>query len=106
MTGLELSVPDDSPWEIAIDDEGNSDPNVKELPMIVNVGGFNFIPIHDFVPRVQQNQYKSSTYYGADANYISSYGDQRYIGLTNGKNNNYSKGDGANYIPQKPDQVN
>ena len=106
MTGLELSVPDESPWEIAIDDEGNSDPNVKELPMIVNVGGFNFIPIHDFVPRVQQNQYKSSTYYGADANYISSYGNQRYIGLTNGKNNNYSKGDGANYIPQKPDQVN
>ena len=106
MTGLELSVPDDSPWEIAIDDEGNSDSSVKELPMIVNVGGFNFIPIHDFVPRVQQNSFNSSTYFGADANYINTYGAQRYIGLTNGISNNYDTGIGTNYSTQKPDQVN
>ena len=70
MSGLTLEVPQESPWEIGITDAGNltsissgsstreinSDPSVvQEMPMIVNVSGFQFTPIHDFVPRLQRN---------------------------------------------------
>jgi len=66
MKGLNLEIPTESPWEIALPDEGNkafaqdgstilSDASVKELPMIIKVTGFTFIPIHNFVPKVQKN---------------------------------------------------
>jgi hypothetical protein len=99
ITGMSLDVPDDSPWDISINDEGGSDPTVKELPMIIKVSGFNFVPIHDFVPRIQQNSFKQTDYLGADGNFISNYGKERYISLNNGRNNNYDKN---NYVPQKP----
>ena len=103
ITGMSLEVPDDSPWDISINDEGGSDSTVKELPMIIKVSGFNFIPIHEFVPRVQQNSYNNSEYEGAGANWIETYGRQRYLALNNARNNNYDAGsDGFNYVPQKP----
>jgi len=103
ITGMTLDVPDDSPWDISINDEGGSDSTVKELPMIITVSGFNFVPIHEFVPRVQQNSYNNSEYEGAGANWIESYGRERYLALNNARNNNYDAGaDGFNYVPQKP----
>ncbi len=102
VTGMTLDVPDDSPWDISINDTGDSDSSVKELPMIVKVSGFNFTPIHNFVPRIQQNSYAESEYQGASENYIESYGKERYVALNNGRNNNYDSGDGENYVPQKP----
>ena len=103
ITGMSLEVPDDSPWDISINDEGGSDSTVKELPMIIKVSGFNFIPIHEFVPRAQQNSYNNSEYEGAGANWIESYGRERYLALNNARNNNYDAGaDGFNYVPQKP----
>ena len=99
VTGMSLEIPDDSPWDISINPEGGSDSTVKELPMIIKVSGFNFIPIHNFVPRIQQNDYKESTYQGADKNFIEKYGKERYVALNNGYNNNY---DDVNYVPQKP----
>jgi len=102
ITGMSLEVPDDSPWDIALGPDGASDSTVKEMPMIIKVSGFNFIPIHDFVPRVQQNTFANSVHQGAEANYINSYGKERYLALNNGFNNNYSSGKGYNYIPQKP----
>ena len=99
VTGMSLEIPDDSPWDISINPEGGSDSTVKELPMIIKVSGFNFIPIHNFVPRIQQNDYKESTYQGADENFIETYGKERYVALNNGYNNNY---DDVNYVPQKP----
>ena len=57
MKGITLDVPTESPWEIGINDENNTnDSSVKELPMIVKVTGFQFTPIHNFVPKVQQNE--------------------------------------------------
>jgi uncharacterized membrane protein YgcG len=38
-------------WEIAIDENGNTDASVAQLPHIVKVKSFEFIPIHNFVPR-------------------------------------------------------
>ena len=102
ITGMSLNVPNDSPWDIALDEVGGSDSTVKEMPMIIEVSGFNFIPIHDFVPRIQQNTFANSIHQGAEANYINSYGKERYLALNNGFNNNYSSGEGYNYVPQKP----
>jgi len=102
VTGMSLDVPDDSPWDISINDTGDSDSSVKELPMIIKVSGFNFIPIHEFVPRKQQNTYQDSDYQGASENFISTYGKERYISLNNGRNNNYDPSPGQNYVPQKP----
>ena len=46
--------------KLAINDQGQSDSTVKELPHIVKVSGFNFIPIHEFVPRLQQNSHSDN----------------------------------------------
>jgi len=62
INSINYSVPTESPWEIGINDlKGNafnSDHTVKELPHIIKVTGFSFTPIHQFVPRLQQNTYE------------------------------------------------
>ena len=84
INGLSLEVPQESPWDIAIADEvikkGSGDPNVKEMPHICNVS-MEYTPIHRFTPQLQDNTW--------DGKEIKTYGDQRYIGLTQGSNNNY-----------------
>ena len=123
MSGLTLEVPEDSPWEIGITDannltsinqigpvgrEINSDPSVQEMPMIVNVSGFQFTPIHDFVPRVQRNDFNGGKVEGG-GKFISSYGPERFINLRGGLGNNYDGGPGntntsnnsLNYMPPK-----
>jgi hypothetical protein len=125
MTGLTLDVPTESPWEIGIPDntnirfvpgtEGNpdreifTDPSVKELPMIIKVTGFNFIPIHDFVPKVQNNNFASGKTLEGGGTFVGSYGPERYIALSSagkgkstGTFNNYDGGNqNLNYIPKK-----
>ena len=105
MKGLTLDIPPESPWEIAIPDSNNisiinpdnsntaikTDPSVKELPMIINVSGFEFIPIHDFVPKVQQNNFAGSK--------LTKFGKQHYINLAAATGNNYDgQGNNLNYI--------
>ena len=114
MKGLNLEIPTESPWEIALPDEGNkafaqdgstilSDPSVKELPMIIRVTGFTFIPIHNFIPKVQNNFFplKSGAKLEGGGTFVGEYGQEQYIGLaTTGGKNNYSGGTGnLNYIP-------
>jgi hypothetical protein len=67
IKGITYTVPQESPWEIGITEEGGSDESVKELPHMIKVSGFEFIPIQDFVPAR----------------------GQRFISLSNGYNNNY-----------------
>jgi hypothetical protein len=67
-------LPDDSTWEIGIDENGGYDSSVKELPHRIDVSGFTFVPIHNFLPS-KVNNISSPT--------------QRYIALSNGVNNNY-----------------
>ena len=90
MKGIQYTVPMESPWEIAIPDtqiinESGvlSDKSVKELPMIIKVSGFQFIPIHDFVPEIQKNGYGGGD--SNDTGKVSTFGEQRYISLANGK---------------------
>jgi len=120
MKGLNLEIPTESPWEIALPDEGNkafaqdgstilSDASVKELPMIIKVTGFTFIPIHDFVPGVQKNFFplKNGSELKGGGTFVGEYGQEQYIGLaTTGGKNNYSGGKGnINYVPSRVDVV-
>lgn len=82
ITGLNYSIPENSPWEIAINDVGEADNSVKELSHIIKVTGFNFIPIHNFVPKIQKRV-------GIDGD---TFGNERYIALAKGtgpNSNNY-----------------
>ena len=66
MKSITYDIPQESPWEIALpygSEEGgtplnvSSDSTVKEVPHMIKVTGFQFIPIHDFVPSVQKNSF-------------------------------------------------
>lgn len=94
ITNLSYEMNDDnSTWEIAIPDGDQDpffDPSVKELPHLIRVNNFSFIPIHNFVPRLQQNNFD-------DKGTLTSFSSERYIALNNGGSNNY---DEINYIKQ------
>lgn len=86
ITGLSLSPMKGSPWEIAIDENGDKDDSVSELPHIIKVSGFGFTPIHTFRPEKQILGPKLSK--EGDTNKdidITEYGKQRYIALKNSK---------------------
>ena len=74
ITNLSYDLINDTPWEIAIDEEGNADSTVKQLSHIVKVTSFTFVPIHRFAPRKQQLGFGSDSF-------VSSYGDERFIAL-------------------------
>jgi hypothetical protein len=57
INSINYSVPQESPWEIGINDTVGYDTSVKELPHIIRVTGFSFTPIHKFVPKLQKNTY-------------------------------------------------
>jgi hypothetical protein len=83
---------DNDSWEIGINDSTpvKSDSSVKELPHIIRVKGFNFIPIHEFVPRLQQNNYGTLNLTDTSID-NNTYGDERYIALSTGGKTNYDK---------------
>ena len=106
MKGISFSVPQESPWEIGINDssipgagfnENRSDKSVKELPFIIKVSGFNFVPIHNFVPQVQKNIFAETNQEGTSTQGdLITFGSERYIALSNGFTQNYTKnGDGV-----------
>ena len=66
----------------------------KELPMYVDVS-ISFKPIHNFVPKIQQNDYEGLAIPGG-GKYISTFGKERYIALKNALNNQY---DSFNFAP-------
>ena len=77
---IALASPDRD-WETAIPDDETrnelgilSDSSVKELPFMIKVSGFQFTPIHSFVPNVQKNDFDKN----GD---ITTFGKQRYIAL-------------------------
>jgi len=93
ITGFSYEMNEDNAtWEIGINDEGKSDDSVKELPHLIKVNGFNFIPIHDFVPRLQQNAF-------GENGFISEYGDERFIALR-AETTNYDNIDDQDNVPK------
>jgi hypothetical protein len=115
ITSMTLDVPQESPWEIGIPVSGGEEKDVKELPHIIKVTNVQFIPIHNFVPQLQQNKYNGPGA-GIESKYLSSFGKERYIALSTGApdgnggggNNNYGTEDGSpvngahNYIQLSP----
>lgn len=102
MKGISYTVPTESPWDIAISETSTenefgivtNDPSTKEMPMMIKVSGFQFIPIHDFVPSIQKNFYGNTNDAGTDdTGKVSTFGDQRYIALANGKSSKYNNYD-------------
>lgn len=74
ITSLNVEIPQESPWEIGINENGDYDSSVKELPLLLNVS-MNFLPIHTFVPR-------------KDTNYQSN-PSSKFIALSTGAEDNY-----------------
>ena len=107
ITNLNYEIPQEATWEIGINNIGESDNSVKELPHMIKVSSFTFTPIHNFVPRKQINTYggtgvatggtdeKGNPLYGDQ---VSSFGDQRFIALSNGSSENYNN----TFLPTKP----
>ena len=105
IESLSLNIPDNSPWEVAIAGapEGGTDigiggglrhdTSVKELPHILEVSGFSFRPIHDFVVQKQKLGFENGV--------VSSYGLQRYIALASSKPTNT----GYNVNKTKPENT-
>jgi hypothetical protein len=54
INSLTFDIPEESPWEIGINDDGKRDQNIKQLPHMIKVTGFNFTPIHTFKPEKQR----------------------------------------------------
>jgi len=99
LTTLTYTIPDDTTWEIAIDNEGKSDPTVKELPHRIEVS-LAFTPIEDFLPSRQTLEYDVKGVLQAKI------GPQRFISLANGEKseknsfNNYEGDNGLEKYPQ------
>ena len=70
IKGLTYTIPDESTWEIGIDENGAYDNSVKELAHMIKVSGFTFIPIQDIVPEK---------------------GKSKFIALDNGTNTNWDE---------------
>jgi len=101
ITGFSYEMNEENAtWEIGITDDTivQSDSSVKELPHLIKVTGFNFIPIHKFVPRLQQNTY------GDPENFYDSntYGNEKYIALSAGTIDNYTRKDTPNIEQLNP----
>lgn len=54
ITSLDYSIPEESPWEIGIDDDGNPTDakDIRQVPHMIEIK-LDFIPIHSFRPEKQ-----------------------------------------------------
>ena len=63
IKSLTYDIPEETPWEIGIDNVGGEDTSVKELPHMIKVTNLSFIPIQHFLPRVAKPDNQSNTRY-------------------------------------------
>jgi hypothetical protein len=78
ITSLTFDIPEESPWEIGIDDDGNrlDVKDVRQVPHMIKVTGFNFTPIHKFRP---EKQTWSEQTPGTNSTELEVLGGQHYI---------------------------
>jgi len=82
---VNYEISEDSTWEIARTFSGLIDETVKQLHHMIKVN-FDFTPIHDFVPRKQQNDYSTND---DDYGLITKYGDEHFIALDYNNTSSY-----------------
>jgi len=90
ITSLTFDIPEESPWEIGIDDAGNRlDVNdVRQVPHMIKVTGFNFTPIHKFRP---EKQTFLNDILGTDSIRLLGTGKQRYVDQRRPESTNYDE---------------
>ena len=76
IEGITLDVPEESPWEIGIDNNGEHVGDISQVPHIVRVTGFTFTPIENFRPEKQQLDFDNN-------GEITIFGNQKYLTLDN-----------------------
>jgi hypothetical protein len=90
IKSITYDVPEETPWEIGIDEVGGEDTSVKELPHMIKVTGLTFVPIQHFLPRVANPSNQKNT---------------RYIALaasTNNNDTNYNVPKTIKFTPSPP----
>jgi len=87
ITSLSFDIPEESPWEIGIGDNGErvGNEDVRQVPHMIKVK-MNFTPIHKF--RVEKQKFKNDTL-GTDSTRLLDTGTQRYIDQKRPKITNY-----------------
>ncbi|MDA9268147.1 hypothetical protein N9P60_00115 [bacterium] len=50
IKSLTYTIPQESTWEIGIDEKGDVDKTTSVLPHMIKVSGLSFTPIHEFLP--------------------------------------------------------
>jgi hypothetical protein len=94
ISSVDLSIPDESPWEINLPidgNEANKDKYVKQVPHMVQVK-LKFTPIHRFRPEINKLNNTPDPSKITQDNITTqnpSYGPQRYIYLQDENNNSY-----------------
>jgi hypothetical protein len=90
ITSLTFDIPEESPWEIGIDDDGNrlDIDDVRQVPHMIKVTGFNFTPIHKFRP---EKQTFKNDILGTDSTRLLNTGKQRYVDQLRPESTNYDK---------------
>ena len=57
LTGIDFKIDESGGWNIGRDKNGNKIEGDYVMPKLIEVGGFKFLPIHDFVPRTVQESF-------------------------------------------------
>ena len=92
INSLTFDIPEESPWEIGINDEGIIEDteerrkDIRQLPHMIRVTGFNFTPIHKFRPEKQTFE---NDILGTDSIRLLGQGPQKYIDTTRPLFTNY-----------------
>ena len=89
ITSLSYDIPEDSPWEIGIDDFGLpvTGSDVRQMPHMIKAN-INFTPIHKFRPEKQN--FRNDTL-GTDSTRLLDTGKQRYLDQLRPESTNYDK---------------
>jgi len=90
ITSLTFDIPEESPWEIGIDDAGNrlDIKDIRQVPHMIKVSGFNFTPIHKFRP---EKQTFLNDILGTDSTRLLGTGIQRYVDQRRPESTNYDE---------------
>jgi hypothetical protein len=94
INSLTFDIPEESPWEIGINDEGIIEDteerrkDIRQLPHMIRVTGFNFTPIHKFRPEKQTFE---NDILGTDSIRLLGQGPQKYIDTTRPLFTNYDE---------------
>jgi hypothetical protein len=90
ITSLTFDVPEESTWEIGIDDFGNplDKKDIRQLPHMIKVTGLSFIPIHKFRPEKQNFR---NDKLGTDSERLLNTGKQQYLDQSRPEITNYDE---------------